>query len=289
MAVSKDCLRFFASFIEAEIGIVYTEVNYYQLEGRLEDIAKHLGLKDPIELWEKARNQGITGTLKHLLIDIATNNETSFFRDSNVFHAIRAIVQKAMPTNAPDRPFKIWSAACSTGQEIYSLAMVLSEMKDLGYFYYTLLATDISERVLKRAQDGCYSELEVSRGLTQAQMSRFFKNEKPTVATDDPHLTWCVRPELKAGMSFMKMNLLEPFRGLDRYHLILCRNVLIYQTVENKKKVLQKLYDHLLPGGYLILGGAESLIGLFDALEYVNIEGSVVYMKKDQRAESTPA
>ncbi len=287
MALTKDCLRFFAQFIETEIGIVYTEVNYYQLESRLEDIAKQLGLNDPVALWEKARNEGISGRLKHLLIDIATNNETSFFRDPNVFNAMRSIIQKAVPLNSPDKPFKIWSAACSTGQELYSLAMVLAEIRDTNYFYYNMLATDISDRVLKRAQDGMYSDLEVQRGLTPAQLNRFFRNEKPVAASEDQFLTWAVKQELKQGISFQKMNLLEPFRNLEQYNLILCRNVLIYQTVENKKKVVQKLFDHMLPGAHLILGGAESLIGLFDTLEYVTIEGAVVYRKKDTRTDTS--
>lgn len=284
MSIPKDCLRFFAGFIESEIGIVYSEVNYYQLESRLEDIAKQLGVRDPVELWERARTQGISGSLKLLLIDIATNNETSFFRDPNVFQAIRSILIESAPTNHPDRPFKIWSAACSTGQELYSLAILLSEVREKHGFYYTVLATDISERVLKRAQDGIYSHLEVQRGLTQEQLGRHFKVEEPHGSSDEPYKTWRVRSELKYNMSFMKLNLLEPWRGVEVYNLILCRNVLIYQTVENKKKVLSKLYDHLAPGGYLVLGGAESLIGLFDELEYVTKEGAVVYKKPQKKA-----
>ena len=282
MSTSKDCLKFFANFIESEIGIVYSEVNYYQLESRLEDIAKQLDFSNPTALWEKAKVDGISGKLKLLLIDVATNNETSFFRDTNVFHAIKSLLSKVLPLNAPDRPFKIWSAACSTGQEIYSLAILLSEFRQSNPFYYNIMATDISERVLKRAQDGVYTHLEVNRGLTPEQLKRHFNSQNPGLSSDDPHMTWGAKAELKQGMSFQKLNLLEPFTGLDSYNLILCRNVLIYQTVENKKKVLQKLYEHLAPGGYLILGGAESLIGLFDSLEYVALDGAVLYWKRDE-------
>jgi chemotaxis protein methyltransferase CheR len=280
MGTSPECLRYFADFIEKEIGIVYSEVNYYQLESRLEDIAKQLGFSDPMALWEKAKLAGMNGSMKLLLIDTATNNETSFFRDPMVFKAIRTVLNTLIAKKAANyERLRIWSAACSTGQEIYSLAIMLEEMGAKTPFTYEILATDISERVLKRAAEGRYSQLEVQRGLAATQLVKYFKPETPTTANDPAN--WSINSELKRNISFQKLNLLDPWPGHKTYDIILCRNVLIYQTIENKKKVVAKITDVLEPGGYLILGGAESLIGISDALDYVTIEGAVVYRKKD--------
>lgn len=281
MTTSPECLRFFADIIEREIGIVYSEVNFYQLESRLEDIAKQLGFDGPMALWDKAKTAGVTGSMKLLLIDTATNNETSFFRDPNVFKAIRSVIEglSAKRRSSFD-PIRIWSAACSTGQETYSLAMLFHELQaTASYLPYEILATDISERVLKRATEGRYSQLEVQRGLSAAQLVRFFKPEGQQSASNEPS-HWLINPDLKRSIQFQKLNLLDPWPSLNKFHLILCRNVLIYQTIDNKKKVVAKLAEQLEPGGYLILGGAESLIGISDALEYAVIDGSVLYHKK---------
>lgn len=280
MGTSPECLRYFADFIEKEIGIVYSEVNYYQLESRLEDIAKQLGFSDPTTLWEKTKITGMNGAMKLLLIDTATNNETSFFRDPMVFKAIRTVLDTLIAKKAANyERLRIWSAACSTGQEVYSLAIMLEEFATKTPFTYEILATDISERVLKRAADGRYSQLEVQRGLAATQLVKYFKPETPTSANDPAY--WTINTELKRNISFQKLNLLEPWPGHKTCDIVLCRNVLIYQTIENKKKVVAKIADILEPGGYLILGGAESLIGISDALDYVTIEGAVVYRKKE--------
>lgn len=280
MGTSPECLRYFADFIEKEIGIVYSEVNYYQLESRLEDIAKQLGFSDPTALWEKTKMTGMNGAMKLLLIDTATNNETSFFRDPMVFKAIRTVLDTLIAKKSTNyERVRIWSAACSTGQEVYSLAIMLEEIGAKTPFTYEILATDISERVLKRAADGRYSQLEVQRGLAATQLVKYFKPETPTSANDPAY--WTINSELKRNISFQKLNLLEPWPGHKTCDIVLCRNVLIYQTIENKKKVVAKIADILDPGGYLILGGAESLIGISDALDYVTIEGAVVYRKKE--------
>jgi chemotaxis protein methyltransferase CheR len=239
-------------------------------------------------LWEKAKVGGIhgsmDGSMKLLLIDTATNNETSFFRDPMVFKAIRTVLDSliAKKSSTYER-LRIWSAACSTGQEVYSLAIMLEGMGAKIPFTYEILATDISERVLKRASDGRYSQLEVQRGLAATQLVKYFKPETPASANDPAF--WTINSELKRNITFQKLNLLDPWPGHKTCDIVLCRNVLIYQTIENKKKVVAKIADILEPGGFLILGGAESLIGISDALDYVTIEGAVVYRKKDGVAQ----
>jgi chemotaxis protein methyltransferase CheR len=283
MALSKDCLKHFADLIEQTIGIVYGETNYYQLETRLEDVSKLLGMSGPTELWEKSQRGQLTAPMKLLLVDIATNNETSFFRDPNVFKAIRSIVEQSREGQRAESPFRVWSAACSSGQEIYSLAMLFQEIKDQRPFFYNIHASDISDRMLRRAQDGIYTQLEVQRGLSAAQLGKYFRPQAMTPGSaSDAVKTWEIHPDIRRGLTFQKLNLLDSWTGLGQFQLILCRNVLIYQSVENKKKVITKLNEHLEAGGYIILGGAESLIGLSDTLEYVALEGAVVYRKPTQ-------
>ncbi len=276
MALPQECLKYFANFIEAEVGIVYSEVNYYQLETRLTEIAKQIGLPDSEALWSQVQVAGIKGDIKQLVIDIATNNETSFFRDPNVFKLITKLA-KEFAEQRSGEVFKVWSAASSTGQEMYSLAMTFFEIAQTTPFSYLIHASDISERVLARAQAGTYTQLEVQRGLSAMQLVKHFDQN---LGSGDETFPWMVKPHLKRGLSFKKRNLLDPWNDLGTFDLILCRNVLIYQTVENKKKVVQKLTEHLNANGSIILGGAESLIGISDALEYVASESAVMYRKK---------
>jgi chemotaxis protein methyltransferase CheR len=275
MALANEILKFFATYIEAETGIVYTDVNYYQLENRLVDIATQLGCATPVELYERARAQGFDPSMRLLLLDTATNNETLFFRDIPVFKALAGLMGQV--ATAQTNPFRIWSAACSTGQEIYSLAILATEqrVKTPG-FAWSILATDFSERVLKRAEEGRYSQLEVQRGLSAARLIQHFEQ----VAERDGGITsWAVRAALKAHMKFKPLNLITPWPDLGTFDLILCRNVLIYQNVENKIKVIEKLFERLAPGGHLVLGGAESLIGLSNRFEFVATDGAVIYRR----------
>lgn len=252
---SPSKLKFFADFIEAELGIVYSESNFFQLERRLQEIAGQFGHASVDELYETVQPR-ITGPVKELLLDIATNNETSFFRDPNTFQALEQAIVPQIRTEFPERrALRIWSAAASTGQEAYSIVMTLEQMrtKDPGMPDYTILGTDVSERVLKRASEGAYSQLEVQRGLGARQLVSFFEKR--------PDGLWQIKLEHKRKVQFRHNNLLGAWTGLPKFDIIFCRNVLIYQSLENKAKVVRKLHDHLTPGGILILGGTESLLG----------------------------
>lgn len=256
MALDPAHLRFFAEFIESRAGIVYSESNFYQLERRLEEIATHFGLADPGELYRRAVG-GIHGPFHDLLLDVATNNETSFFRDSGVFRALEeTILPTVFRTVGGRRPIRVWSAAASTGQEAYSLAMTLESMRARGVSVpeYSILGTDISERVLKRASEGAYSQLEAQRGLGARQLIQFFDKRGES--------TWAVKESLRRRVRFAPLNLLGPWSGLPPFDLVLCRNVLIYQSIANKARVLRKIHDQLAPGGILVLGATETMLGL---------------------------
>ena len=272
MTLGEEKLKFFAGLIEKEIGIVYAPANFYQLEHRLSEIKDRLRLADLDELYAKAKD-GFDRETKELLLDLATNNETSFFRDANVFSGIEKFVVPELLKRGPMSKIAIWSAACSTGQEPYALAIQLENaMKAQPTLPdYSIFCSDFSERVLKKSQQGEYSKLEVQRGLSEKVLTEYFM-----VAGEN---VWKVRDELKRKMRFSRVNLLDLSSVRDTFDLIMCRNVLIYQTVENKKTVLEGLRKRLSPGGFLILGGAESLVGLTNAFEMIQFEGATFYRK----------
>lgn len=271
MLLPEHKLKFFASYIEKELGIVYSEHNYFQLQNRLEEIVKILNMKGLDELWDKSQIS-ITGDLRQLLLDIATNNETSFFRDPKVFKAVESTVLPSFHKPA-NEPLRLWSAASSFGQEVYTLSMVLTEWtKSHAGFRWSILASDIADRAISRAQEGKYSQLEIQRGLPSPLLIKYFNK-------DDENY-WKVKPELKTNITFRKQNLLDPFNTLGNFDIIFCRNVLIYQRVENKAKVVEKMAQILNPGGFLIMGAGESLIGVSDKFEQVHADGVVFYRKK---------
>jgi chemotaxis protein methyltransferase CheR len=274
MKLNSDQLGFFAKYIEAETGIVYSETNFYQLESRLESISKSMSLESVQELWSHCRD-GINGLTKQVILDTATNNETQFFRDKKVFDAFEKFCLPAILEMDPNlKEYKIWSAACSTGQEPYSLGMISSEMVSRDKITRMKIdATDFSERVLEYAKRGVYSQLEAQRGLPTQLLLKYFEKR------DDD--TWCLKAGITEKVSFSRLNLLGAWPAKSYlYDVILCRNVLIYQSVENKKKVIQKLAKALRPKGFLILGGAETLIGLSDEFDQVSSCNAVFYQKK---------
>ncbi len=277
MSIAPEKIKFFAKFIEGELGIIYSESNYFQLEHRLNDIASQLGLGNLDELWLKA-TFGIDGQFKNLLLDLATNNETSFFRDASLFKSlVQVIVPDLILKNPNLKEIRIWSAACSSGQEPYSIAMALEEARsaNLGFPDYKILATDFSERVLKRTKERTYSQLELQRGLTPTLLNKFFD----AGTTPDK---WVLNARIPASkFEFKKLNLLEPWKFDDHFHIIFCRNVLIYQKVENKIQVVEKMIQLLEREGYLALGAAESLLGISERFEQIHFENAVFYRKKE--------
>lgn len=274
MALPKEMLDYVAGMVEKALGIQYSHENHYQLEKRMTEVATTMGLRNAEELFHILRD-GKNPQALSAILDASTNNETSFFRDMGVFDAFSSELL-ANPDFAGNKQdyVRIWSAASSTGQEAYSLAICLRHWQlTRPNRNYEILVTDYSERVLKQAKDGKYSDLEVHRGLTEDQLKKYFEKNPA-----DPHV-WLVRPELKRNMNFRQVNLLEDWTGLGAFHVIFCRNVLIYQSVENKKRVISRLYNSLQPGGYLVLGAAETLIGLAENFEIRRLGRAVYYQK----------
>jgi len=272
--VNQDVLKFFADYIENQLGIIYVEANYFQLEHRLKDIAVQLGFADVVELYQSARS-GISGQMKSLLLDLATNNETSFFRDASIFKALSECIIPDLIKNPNRRVINLWSAAASSGQEVYSVAMEIDQarLQNPSIPPIKYLASDVSDTILKRAEAGVYSQLEVQRGLPARLMITYFdKNEQDL---------WVVKSSLRRDISFTKINLLHDWGYIGPFDIIFCRNVLIYQSVENKKKIIKEIWKRLSPGGYLVLGAAESLFGLSNDFDQL-VHGTAVFHRKKE-------
>jgi chemotaxis protein methyltransferase CheR len=267
-------LPYFAKYIESELGIVYADHNYFQLQNRLEEIAKLLSV-DSLEKLFKLAETGISGQFKQLLLDLATNNETSFFRDIKVFKAIENLVLPGFLQNeACGSEMKIWSGASSTGQEALSLSILITEwnLKAAKPIRFSILGTDISERILLRAKRAEYSQLEVQRGLPTPYLVKYFqKNDQDR---------WTANAAITSPIDFRKQNLLDPFSFSGKFHLIMLRNVLIYQPLPNKIEILKRVTEKLAPGGVLILGSGESLLGLSSDYTQTAFDGAVIYLKK---------
>lgn len=281
-SLNPEIVAYFSSLIEKETGIQYNAANGHLLENRVRDLAKSLGHENIGALWEAIRSRGLRGPERDMMLDLATNNETSFFRDPEVFDFFR---NEFIPKNTtPSATVKIWCAACSTGQEPYSLTMILAQLKDAGIpRNYEIIATDISDRVLKQAQSGLYSQLEVQRGLPATMLVRYFDQ----IASDGGSLPkYKIRPEFARALTFKRLNLIEPWANQGPFDIIFCRNVLIYQDLESKKRVIGRLASVLAPGGYLVLGGAESLLGLSSEFDMQIFGKACVYKLKPRMKAS---
>jgi len=276
LGLTETKLKFFADFIEKQLGIVYEPHVYFQLELRLEKIAQYLGLATTDDVYSKAAFEGITGDFKEYLLDIATNNETSFFRDPKVFAAIESKILPSLKSEFPGAfSYRVWCAASSFGQEPYSMAMLAHELvkKTPGHPRIEIIASDISDQALTRARAARYSQLEIQRGLPATRLIQCFAKEGEA--------NWVLKPEVRSLVDFRRQNLLDPVTSIGMCHIIMCRYVLIYQDSERKKAIIQKLIKNLHPRGYLILGASESALGLSDELTQVALDGAIGYHRKD--------
>jgi chemotaxis protein methyltransferase CheR len=248
---------FAQQFILQKTGIVISNDKRYLIETRLDPVARQLGLGSLVALIAKLRLR--EPLAERLCIDALTTNETLFFRDKQPFDVLReAILPKLVAARRGTGLLRIWSAACSTGQEAYSIAMMLEDLRaQVGGLKVEILATDISEKVLEQARAGVFSQFEVQRGLPVKHLLQYFHQEGTR---------WRIDPALARNITFRAGNLLQPFNMLGRFDLILCRNVMIYFSEATKKDVLRRLTEALSPDGSLLLGGAETVLGLSTAL-----------------------
>jgi chemotaxis protein methyltransferase CheR len=254
-------------------GLMLSNDKQYLVESRLMPVARKMGLASLSDV--VAHLKGGNEKLVVDVVEAMTTNESFFYRDKIPFEHFRdAIVPALLQARAKERRIRIWCAAASTGQEPYSLAMTLKEMQDkLRGWRVEILGTDISLEVLEKAKAGVYSQFEVQRGLPIQLLVKYF-----TQVGD----TWQIAPEIRAMVQYRPMNLLSDFASLGRFDVVLCRNVLIYFDQETKIAVLNRIARMLEADSYLVLGAAETVVGLTDAFKPIADKRGLYAPSKDK-------
>lgn len=245
--------EFYKELLLLQSGLSIGPDRIYLLESRLTPLAHELGYD---------RLDGLTASLKRnptqnfvkRVVEAMTTNETSFFRDNKPFQLLQ---QKLIPIllerNSSGKSIRVWSAACSSGQEAYSLAMLFKETPALANWQIEIIGTDYSEPIVNQAKQGIYNQFEIQRGLNIQYMLKYFIQ----VGSN-----WQINDTIRKMVSFKVGNLLQPTNGMGQFDLIFCRNVLIYFNSETKEAVLARLANNLKPQSWLVVGGSESLLNV---------------------------
>ncbi|WP_305423761.1 CheR family methyltransferase [Photobacterium leiognathi] len=272
VTVNDQEYREFCRFLETQCGIVLGDSKQYLVRSRLSPLVNRFSLSSLSELLQNVI-AGRNRELRIAAVDAMTTNETLWFRDGYPF---TVLAEKILPELAANkRPIKIWSAASSSGQEPYSMAMTVLETqaKRPGFLpSIQITATDISQTMLETCRVGVYDNLALSRGLSPERRRMFFE--------DNGDGKMKVNAKVKQMVNFRPQNLKDSYALLGKFDVIFCRNVLIYFSPEMKAKVLNQLAASLNPGGYLFLGASESLTGLTEQFEMIRCNPGIIYKLK---------
>lgn len=252
--MEERIFKIYEDFLRKESGLVVTMEKVYLLESRLNPIAKKHNLADLTELANKIKTKTNKAIEKEVM-EAMTTNETSFFRDMRPFDNLEKVILPYFIKNrASTKKLRIWSAACSSGQEVYSIAMILKEWEaKLPGWNIEIVASDISKDIIDKAEAGIYTQFEVQRGLPIQRLVKFFDQK------DDK---WVIKDELKAKIKFKEANLLQDMSAMGNFDIVFCRNVLIYFNRETKGQVLDNIRKRMPDDGVLLLGGAETVLGI---------------------------
>jgi chemotaxis protein methyltransferase CheR len=244
-------------FLYQKSGLVITLDKTYLLDSRLSPVAKKWNITGGLDAIAQKLRGLPDPQFATDVIEAMTTNETSFFRDTKPFAQFEdTILPSLLQSRANKRSIRVWCAACSSGQEPYSLAMILKEKAALWTGWrIEIVATDLSEDILNSARKATYSQFEVQRGLPIQYLMKYFKQ------TGDQ---WALNEDIKSMIKFSKFNLLDSMVGLGRFDVVFCRNVLIYFDEKTKGAILAKISGQLENDGFLTLGGAETVLGITD-------------------------
>ena len=254
--MTPEDYEYLRRLLKTRSGLVLSAEKHYLVESRLLPVARKAGLINLSGLVARLRGPAAEPLIVEV-VEAMTTNESFFFRDKAPFEQFRDTIMPALlSARAASRRIRIWCAAAATGQEPYSLAIALKEMgRDLRGWRIEIVATDLSTEVLEKAKSGIYSQFEVQRGLPVLMLIKYFTQ------VDE---AWQIAPEIRGMVKFMPLNLLNDFAHLGRFDLVLCRNVLIYFDQATKIGVLERIAGVTERDGFLMLGGAETVVGLTD-------------------------
>ena len=277
--MTPEEFAFLRDMFKQRSGLIVTEEKRYLVESRLMPVAREIGLDSLSALISALRNPS-GEPLRKKATEAMTINESFFFRDKTPFENFAEIVIPALcKARATSRRLRIWCAAASTGQEPYSLAIQIKELRaTLAGWNVEIVGTDISGEVLEKAKAGLYSQFEVQRGLPIQMLVKYFQQTGAM---------WQIDSSLRAMVRYQQMNLLEPYRALGTFDIIFCRNVLIYFDAPTKSDILTRLGAQLQPDGFLVLGAAETVIGLTE--EFAPLpEARGLYTKTSAQQQAQP-
>jgi len=257
--VTPQDFDYLRKLLRERSGLVLAAEKQYLAESRLVPVARRHGMTSLTKLIEHLRNKSPAALIAEV-VEAMTTNETFFFRDKLPFDHFRDTMMPALiAARARDKRIRIWCTAASSGQEPYSLAMLLKAMStSLAGYRVDIVATDLSSEVLEKAKAGIYTQFEVQRGLPVQLLVKFFEQNGES---------WQLAPELRSMVQFRPLNLLNDFSVLGSFDVVFCRNVLIYFDQESKVAVLNRIVRQIPDDGYLVLGAAETVIGLTDAFK----------------------
>jgi|TARA_R110001599_G_scaffold142819_2_gene323644 chemotaxis protein methyltransferase CheR len=268
----------FRAFLENACGILLGDNKAYLVNSRIKSVLQKYELPNLNQLVSKLNGAAQPG-LKDDVVDAMTTNETLWFRDNHPFSLLKTKIFPELCGRSSIAPIKIWSSACSTGQEPYSIAITAKEFQDSNpgkmNSGVAITATDISQSVLNMAKEGVYEMLALGRGMSEERLKHCFDQKGEG--------KWKIKPGYQKAINFKALNLMESFQSIGSgFDIIFCRNVLIYFSPELKKELLIKMHKSLKPGGYLLLGASESLNGLSDYYQMEQCRPGILYRAKSR-------
>lgn len=277
MKIKTDNFNYIRAFLAEQSAVVLDDGKEYLVESRLRPLAREEGFEDINDYVESVRQHPSAHHCHQSIIEALVTNETFFFRDFHPFEALRVkVIPEIIQRNAVTRSLRIWCGACSTGQEPYSIAMLLlKEFPQLESWFVQIIATDLSTRALDYAHTGCYSQLEINRGLPAPYLVRFFQQ------LDNG---WHIKEEVKQMVKFWQMNLLDAWSHVPPCDVVFLRNVLIYFKHDSRRAIFDRLPSALAKNALLFLGGGESMVGIHDGFTAIDLGAVTAYRVRGDAA-----
>lgn len=274
-ATNTSDFNYIRELVRRHSAIVLEADKDYLIETRLTPLAQQVGFASLQALIASLRANSVSSTLRNQVVEAITTHETSFFRDFHPFEALKTTVLPELLSRRSSSTVTIWCAACSSGQEPFSIAMLMREHFPTLRSRVRIIATDLSGAILARAKEGLYSQIEVNRGLPALLLTKYFQKQG---------LQWRLRPEIRQMVEFRQNNLAESWTSIPPVDLVFMRNVLIYFDLETKKTILAKIRGILKSSGYLFLGSSETTLNLDAAFEPISMGKSVCYKLRQNQA-----